>query len=319
MTLHVPLFLQPSGADPDITPTAQEFRRFIEAISPIGRQGVVGAGDMLVAQRAAGANFSVDIAAGLQFIVGDDITSQGVYHAWNDAVVNVVVPAAPGSGTRVHRVVTQVRDKLSNGAYSTYDAQFQLLADTGGGTPAEPNSAASLALVSVAAGDLSVVNAKITDVRARQGAGPFIAVKPADTSRTNNASRTADPHLFLPVAANAVYSVDLMCQMDGSSGTDFGFNWAAPASASFTAIVSGLQLGAANANADQFFSPADSSPWSGAVGLIGAGNSIGFLLRGTLITGSASGIFQFNWAQQTSGATSTILHKGSTLTLIRAS
>jgi hypothetical protein len=172
MTLHTPLAMQPTTGDPDVTYTGQEFRQLLNGIIAAGgggiaSEGCLGSGELAVSQRAAGANFSVDISQGHAFVLGNDITSQGQYFAWNDAVVNLVTPSAPGSGTRTHRVVLQIRDKQSNGVYTTYDAQFQLLQDTGTGEPAEPASAITLAHVSIAAGQASVTNANITDGRAQ--------------------------------------------------------------------------------------------------------------------------------------------------------
>lgn len=165
MTIHTPYIMQPAVADPDITYTAQELRMYQQASATLAGQGVYKVNDFKVTQRGAGANFSVDVAAGTAGVLGDDITNQGLYLAWSDAVVNVVTPGAPGSGTRVHRLVLQVRDKLSNGAFTTYDAILSLLQDTGSGTPAEPNSAVTLALISISVGQVSVTNANITDSR----------------------------------------------------------------------------------------------------------------------------------------------------------
>jgi hypothetical protein len=166
--------MQPITGDPDVTYTGQEFRRLLEGLMAAGgiaidSEGCLGSGQLQVTQRGAGANFSVDISAGQAFILGNDITNQGTYHVWNDTTFNLVTPGAPGSGTRIHRVVAQIRDKAANGAYSTYDWQFQLLQDTGSGEPAEPASAITLAHVSIAAAQGSVTNANITDARPQLG------------------------------------------------------------------------------------------------------------------------------------------------------
>lgn len=167
MAIQVPLFLQKTGADADVTYSATNWRYgLVAAIAPFaGVIDPIGSGGLAVSQRGAGANFSVDIAAGRAFVPGGDVALQGTYAAVNDATVNVVTPSAPGSGTRVHRVVLQIRDKLNNAVYTTYDGQLQLLQDTGAGTPATPASAISLALVSISAGQASVQAANITDTR----------------------------------------------------------------------------------------------------------------------------------------------------------
>lgn len=150
--------------DPEIDYAANETRQLTAAL--VGGQGVVGGHDLKVVQRGAGANMSVDVNSGHAVVTGDDTAGQGSYVIYNDTDgFNVTVPAAPGSGTRLHRVVAQIRDKRANGAWSTYDWTPLLLADTGGGTPAEPASALTLATVSVAAGQASVTNANINDLR----------------------------------------------------------------------------------------------------------------------------------------------------------
>lgn len=123
-------------------------------------------GSLKVSQRSAGANFSVDVAVGSAFVFGDDVTGQGMYLINSDAVENVTVPSPPVSGSRTHRVVAQVRDKLHNStSWSTYEWTIDVLEDTGSGTPAEPASAITLALVAVASGQSSVTDSNITDRR----------------------------------------------------------------------------------------------------------------------------------------------------------
>jgi hypothetical protein len=168
VAVQTPLFLQKTGVDADISYSATNYRlSLIKALMPT--PGVVdpyGSNALKVSQRGAGANFSVDVASGYAFVPGADVANQGTYVAFNDATVNVVTPSAPGSGTRVHRLVLQIRDKLNNGVYTTYDGILSLLQDTGSGTPATPASAISLATVSISAGQANVGNANITDTRA---------------------------------------------------------------------------------------------------------------------------------------------------------
>ena len=164
MTLLKPTWTQPTGADPTLYYPGTELRLFAQAF--LGMEGVFGPAGLLVAQRAAGANFSVDIAAGQCVVIGNDIASQGAYVCTNTAgAYNLVTPGAPGSGTRYHRVVAQVRDKTCNGSWTTYDWIPVLVQDTGAGLPAEPPSSVSLAQVAITTGQVSVLNANITDLR----------------------------------------------------------------------------------------------------------------------------------------------------------
>ena len=172
MTLLKPLWMQAASGDADISYSAQQDRAaLLSAI--FSREGVldVDAGQLQVRQRAAGANFSVDIAAGRAAIVGDDISDQGTYVVTSTATENRTIPGAPASGSRTHRVVARVKDKLHNGTWTGYEWTIEVLPDTGSGTPAVPASAVPLARVAVAAGQSSVQTANITDDRSRASVG----------------------------------------------------------------------------------------------------------------------------------------------------
>lgn len=186
MTIHIPISMQPTVGDATypagIPYTAQEFRQMFRSIlnlipGGLNAEGVCASTDFAATQRAAGANFSIDVAAGYAWTNGNDISWQGPYFVWSDAVTNVSTFSggggitAPGSGTRIHRLVLQVEDKLTNGTWTGYTANLLLLQDTGAGTPAEPNSADTIALVSIAAGQASILNANITDQRTNLSGG----------------------------------------------------------------------------------------------------------------------------------------------------
>jgi hypothetical protein len=173
VTLQRPLVMQAAVGDTTISYSALDWRSLLDSLAV--DEGVVGdtitlagsGGGLSVTQRAAGANMSVDVSAGSCVITGDDVTRQGKYLCVSDAVTNVTIPAAPASGTRVHRIVARIKDKLHNGTWSTYEWTIEALADTGSGTPVEPASAISLATVSVTAGQASVTNSNITRTRPR--------------------------------------------------------------------------------------------------------------------------------------------------------
>lgn len=159
MTLKRPLFMQAASGDTALEYSALDARDVFHAL--VATEGVLSG--MRVSQRAAGANMSVDVASGVAFVTGDDVTDQGKYLCRSTAVENLTVPAAPGSGTRTHRVVARIKDKLHNGAWTTYEWTLELLADTGSGTPATPASAISLATVAVSAGQANVLDSHITN------------------------------------------------------------------------------------------------------------------------------------------------------------
>jgi hypothetical protein len=161
MTLRRPVWMQPDTGDPEIEYSAVEDR--LVATAAIRTSGVVTG--MAVTQRGAGANFSVDVAAGIVAVTGQDTDDQGRYVCQSTAVENVAVPAPPGAGTRTHRVVAWVKDPLHNGAYTDYEWTIELLEDTGTGTPTLPDSAIDLAYVAVTSSTTSITNSEITDKR----------------------------------------------------------------------------------------------------------------------------------------------------------
>lgn len=157
-----PLALQATGGDSAITYGAQEhMRQLLDAVFQSG--GRVTFAGFRVTQRSEGANFSVDVSAGYYVVVGStDPTNQGKYLIHTTAKVNVATPSAPVSGTRVHRLVAQVRDKAVAGG-SNYDWIFWLREDTGTGTPAIPANAGNVATISIASGQSNVQNSHITE------------------------------------------------------------------------------------------------------------------------------------------------------------
>lgn len=160
MSLETPVWLQAG------TYSARQDRQLIDAIFD---EGVFDrtAGGLLVSQRAAGANDSVDVAAGVAVIAGDDESNQGKYFVRNTATVNVPFSPAPGSNKRIDLLVLRVRDETAGGPTGD-DAVFDIVEGTVAASPtppAVPDTAIPLAEVERAAGDSSIVTAKITDRR----------------------------------------------------------------------------------------------------------------------------------------------------------
>lgn len=147
------------------------------------REGVLGAGDMAVTQRGAGANMSVDVAAGVAWIQGDDSGIQPAYRCYNDATVNLAVAAAHATNPRIDRVIAEVRDAVFSGVST--DWQLRVITGTPAGSPVAPslpNNAITLALVSVPANDTTIENAQITDGRPRAQLGASGGLVPVVTS-----------------------------------------------------------------------------------------------------------------------------------------
>lgn len=159
MALEDPLWIQA------LTYSGREDRTLIEAALT---EGVIGRGDLAVSQRGAGANMSVDVAVGKAAITGDDVADQGRYLVRSTTVANVVIGAAPGANSRIDVVVLRIHDASATGVSNTPAfAVIPGVALAAPVAPAVPNGALELAHVLVVAGDVSVLNAKITDRRVR--------------------------------------------------------------------------------------------------------------------------------------------------------
>lgn len=144
-------------------------------------EGVVGSTHLAVSQRGAGANMSVDVAAGVAWVAGDDNTStQPLYRCYNDGTVNLAIATADGSQARIDRVIAEVRDSTFSGV--NQDWRLRVITGTPAGSPAAPalpSNAISLATVSVPASDTTISDSQITDTRSRAVVGAGAAKTPA--------------------------------------------------------------------------------------------------------------------------------------------
>jgi hypothetical protein len=299
MTLHTPLAMQSVIGDPDVTYTAQEWRQLMDGLIaaggvPLDQQGILGPAALKVTQR---------------FILGDDITAQGPYWVWNDATYNLATPGAPGSGTRTHRVVAQVRDKLSNGSFTTYDWIPSLLQDTGTGEPTEPASAITLAHVAIATGQASVLNANITDARYLIGA--VSAVKTVDQTVTSSVAFVDDTALQILLAPNATYEFRSVILFTAAQTGDIALIFAGPSGASANLGFSALDA-AATGNTNTALTARGTALPTASVTFGGNGAQLlPVWVMGTVVTGATPGIFKLQWSQGTSSATGTVVKAGS--------
>lgn len=160
-------WMQAAEGDPEIEYSAQQFRQLIEAMYSEGVRFRTG-NELIVTQRAAGANLSVDVAPGQAIVYGDDQSDQGAYLVEvTDAVTNVPWPAPPGSNSRIDLLVLQVNDPQAGGGagYNAEPVVVEGVAASSPVAPAVPDSAVELARVSVAAGQTSILAINITDRR----------------------------------------------------------------------------------------------------------------------------------------------------------
>lgn len=158
---------------------ALDLRRFLSAGL---QEGVMSSTAMAVAQRAAGANMSVDIAAGEAAVAGESITNQGLYYAYNDATFNLTgFTAANATLPRIDRVALRVRDAFHGDAAS--DLAFVIVTGTAtaGATLANLNG-----VTAVPAGHLLLANVLIpataTTVTSTNIDTTYISIRPSATA-----------------------------------------------------------------------------------------------------------------------------------------
>lgn len=140
------------------------------------QEGVYESGAYKVAQRAAGADMSVDVAAstGHALVQGDAVSFQDLYGVRpHSAVINEAIVAADATNPRLDQVILEVLDNQHDGSGNS-KARVRVVAGTPtsgatlanrSGAAALPSSAIRLADVLVAAADTSITNAEIRDRR----------------------------------------------------------------------------------------------------------------------------------------------------------
>lgn len=140
--------------------------------------GIVNPTDLAVAQRGAGANLSVDVAAGTGVVWGSDQANQFPYICRLNATKNVPLASVPPSGQeRQDRIVVHVHDDAVTGSTGLPPWRLEPIqganAPTGTSTPpAVPTSSLSLATVGPIVNTTSqVLTAMISDRRVRATRG----------------------------------------------------------------------------------------------------------------------------------------------------
>lgn len=154
--------------------------------------------------------------------------------------------------------------------------------------------------------------------------------KTADTPRTASTTQTADPHLQMDVAANAVYTFWGWLNVSAATAGDIVIGWSVPTGSLGTWIGYGggtTVTSATNAGGTQ---QDIQSTWGYGVRLettdIASTRTYGALastvnlavhLEGTLRTSAAAGTFAMTWAQSSSQATATTVYTDSYLMVQR--
>jgi hypothetical protein len=245
VTLNKPLFLQALPGDTALPYSAQEIRTMLDAL--LVGSGVLTSASLAVAQRGAGANFSVDVAAGWAAVAGTSVADQGKYLAESTATMNVAIAGAPGAGfSRLDLVYAQIRDRQADGGAS-YDWVIDKATGVSSGVlPATPANALPLAQIGPVINTTpSITNSLITDLRTQPSAAGFRAraVTFATSGGTVSApfvGLTGGPQLTVPLLAGqqVLVTVSALASISGGTGhsAQMGFNVAGAASQSPSAV-----------------------------------------------------------------------------------
>lgn len=177
MALITPNYLQTKSY------AAKRDRRVNQALAL--QEGIVHFGDFKVSQRGAGANMSVDVAAGESWVDGDSAVDQGFYHVVNDATVNVAIANNASGNPRIDTLVLKVNDSADAGSGTDIPA-LEIIQGTPtaaatlanlNGIAALSNTALRLGYILVANGAVKIENAQIGNLVApRRGTTGWPAV-----------------------------------------------------------------------------------------------------------------------------------------------
>lgn len=295
--------------------------------------------EFAVAERGAGANLSVDVAAGTAFIRGHWVDS--------DATENKAIAAADPTNPRKDRVVLRAD-------FTANTISIEVLTGTPAGSPTVPSLTQStsrweiaLATVDVAANEDAIEDGHITDERTLHAygigssvedlptaetdtalvlkpdgaggvewgagaGGATVLVKPSDESVTSSNTLQDDDDLTFAVAANEEWLFEFVVFMPGGdTAADIKVSLGVPSGADYRWGVQGYDL---DAESDLHMSAARINSVSFLqLGIPGASSLSIFVLRGHIVVDSTPGSVVFRWAQNASSATATTVAKGSYL------
>lgn len=165
----------------------QDVETFVGGVSATGPgHGLVRSGHLAVSEKSGTPNMSVDVAAGMALITGDQSLAQGVYVFTNDATVNLAIATADATNPRKDLVVAQVRDNDED-AGGNNDMRLAVVTGTPAGSPADPtvpDGCLVLARVEVDALASSIVNADITTLASLAGRDVWRSYSPTLTNIT---------------------------------------------------------------------------------------------------------------------------------------
>jgi hypothetical protein len=145
---------------------------------------------------------------------------------------------------------------------------------------------------------------------------PISAAKTVSTSRASNTTATADPELQALVEANAQYEFTAYIRYSGDPTGDLKCAFTGPASSSGSWGARTMDTAATTSTGA---SQAIRTPigTTKSIGNISTSAPQTFNVQGRLITSSTPGTFSFDWAQDVSNATATVIESDSWMMLWR--
>lgn len=212
MTIETPLWMQGVAGVPGY-PARLDRMLFAQ----LWDEGVMDLTALKVSQRAAGANFTVDVSIGEAVVQGDDQALQGNYMARVTAIESGAITAAPGSNSRYDLVCLRINDPNAGGAAGS-TATIVVTAGVVAAVPTVPVTPPSSLLLAVigpiTSGTGSITNAIITDARLLAGR----RCTPGTIEETANA---VEPNGWL-FANGAAKSRAVYARLFAHIGTTFG-------------------------------------------------------------------------------------------------
>lgn len=146
----------------------------------------------------------------------------------------------------------------------------------------------------------------------------FSIIKSVDETIISSTVTQADNELVAPVLANTQYLVECLVFYDFVQAADIKIGFSAPAGSTFDWVSNGLVSAATGTVGDvvkRYRALADVEVCGGPAAA--SGTSAVLPIEGRLVTGGTAGNLTFNWAQNTSTATTCTVSANSVLMLQR--
>ena len=158
-------------------------------------------------------------------------------------------------------------------------------------------------------------NGVIASDDANQWFVPLVAFKAADQSVTSSTTLVNDTALFIAPRINCTYWMEMYVDYEGGTNgsSDLKGQFTVPGAAALN--YSEIHNSASGATTVAMGQRAAAATF--VAGTNGAGNLLTLECKGTLQMSSTVGNLQFQWAQNGTSGTSTIVHAGSVLMLRR--